>query len=473
MTGKLVSTDPTYQFLDDKILIGDKSYSVKIDGTFEISNLKTGTIDFVFSSINFKDIEQEVELKGGKQDLGEITLSPAGDIVAEAISYVREDIVSDLKITVEGVPSSQISIDEAGQIRIKDLEVARKYKVRTEKDGYHTRDYEVSVNQGENPIFNYKLVESGRFPFIRKISNRDQLVVADFDGLNPLQLTQDTKSPQAEFSFENVVFYFTTRDNVSSNIGGTAYTTYVANVDGGNPQRVTEDTANLGRQIPNFAAQKIANVRRGASQTARVLEVMSLEGLNRVTIHQIEKGAFDDVSISDDGKVIYFHVQDTQANTKGLYRAVIGQSPAKVLEKDNVQIYSVSGDGNLVLYSARNAASGLQDLFLYNVATGQDTTIKQAFTGKQYQFVRNANDFVVYSDMKDGASNVFQLALPTNTETKLTNFTGSAEGIEAVYQQMGFLVYQTNKGIYLMDVAKPKVGKLVTTDFVRYSGYDF
>lgn len=470
--GKFISPDPSYQFLDDKVVIDGETYSVKVDGSFEISKLKTGEVEFSLDSINFKDETRTIDLKGGRLDLGEMTLTPAGDIVGNAISYIREDILADLKITVEGVPADQIIIDEAGAIRIKDLEVARKYKVRAEKAGYLTRDYEVSINQGENPIFGFKVVEAGRFPFIRKVSNREQLFVADFDGLNPLQLTQDLKSPQAEFALEDVVFYFTTRDNVTNSLSGIAYTTYVADSKGGNPQRVTEDTTGLGRQVPNFTAQKIANIKKGTTQTSRILEVMSLEGLNRVTIHQIDKGTFDDVAISNDGKVLYFHVQDEKDGTKGLYRTVIGSPTQKILEKENVQIYSVSDNGDRVLYSARNASSGLQDLFLHTFSTGQDTTLKVAFTGKQYQFVKGANDFVIFSDNRDGASNLFQLVISTNTEIKVSAFT-AGEGVEAVYQQLGFVVYQTNKAIYLLDLSKPKLGKMVTSDFVRYTGYDF
>lgn len=471
IVGKFISPDPTYQFLDDLVTIGENSYDVRVDGSFEISNLKTGTVEFIFSSINFKDDKRDIELKGGKMDIGEITLIPAGDIVASAVSYIREDIVQDLKVTVEGVPSEQITIDETGKIVIKDLEVARKYKVRTEKTGFQNRDYEVSVNQGENPIFNFKVVETGRFPFIREVDNREQLFVADLDGSNPKQLTQDTKLPRAEYSFEDVVFYLSTRDNISNPVGGDAFTTYVVNIDGGNAQRVTKDITNMGRTVPNFTAQKIANIRRGTTQASRVLEVMNLEAVSREPVHQIESGSYDSVAISDDGKVVYFQVQDTKNKTKGLYRAVIGQTPVKLVEKDNLQIYSVTANGDRVLYSARNASTSLQDLYLYTVSTGQDVTLKPAFTGKQFQFVKGAEDFIIFSDMKDGASNVFQLSISTNTETKLTTFVGGSEGIEAVYQQMGFMVYQTGKGIYVMDLAKPKVNKLVTNDFVRYTGY--
>ncbi|MCA9379011.1 carboxypeptidase regulatory-like domain-containing protein [Candidatus Dojkabacteria bacterium] len=475
LSGKFVSPDSSYQFVDDIIEIAGKTFNPELDGSFEIKNIKTGPQSLAFKSVNFKDIEIELDLQGGSNTLEDVTLVPAADITGEAISWLREDIVGTLQLTVEGVPTEQITIDEDGNFRIRDLEVARKYKVRAQADGYVEKDYEVSTDQGENSIFGFKLVENGKFPFLRKVGQYNQLFVTDLNGENALQLTSSTNfDPRGEFLKGSEVYFMSTRDNVISNIGsGKGLTAYVASVGGGNPQRLSTNTDDIGTIFPAFAAAKLINVAKGNTSTSRILQVMSLAGTDRVTIQEIAEGNINDPALSADGQVIYYQMQNKAGDINGLYRASATSGGAERLSnKENIQIYSVSGDGDKVIYSAKNADTKLLDLFLYTYSTKQDTLLRAAFTGSQYQFVATNNDLVLFHDFRDGGNNVYLLQLSTNKETRLTTFTGT-EGVDAIYQQAGLIVYQTNKGIYLMDITQPKLGKMVTDEFVRYTGYDF
>jgi len=63
---------------------------------------------------------------------------------------------------------------------------------------------------------------------------------------------------------------------------------------------------------------------------------------------------------------------------------------------------------------------------------------------------------------------MYRVNLNDNKETKLTNF-GSSESVEHISQQTGLIVYQTNKGLYVMNIEKALPGKLVTTNFARIS----
>lgn len=473
LVGKLkVLDNPQYNFVDDYFQINSTTYSIKTTGEFELTNLSTGKVRLEFVSSKYKDLVWDIDLQPGQNNLNTEDLTPTGDIVGSLQTWLREDVAGDLQITVEGVPATQIVLDKSkGTFKVKDLEVARKYKVRTQAQGYITRDYEVSISQGENQVFGFQIVEERLIPFMRKVDRENQVAISELDGKNPQIKTTGNDQIVAPTLVDDVVYYLSDRDNVISDIGGKAYTVYVVSLKDGSPQRVTVNAQKLGNAYPFFAAEKIANIRKGSTATSRVLEVMNLDGTNRVVVKEIAAGQFGDVLISQDGQVIYYYLQSSDQNLTGLYRAVIGGTPVKLSSKANTQLYSVSSNGDKLLYSAKNASSGQDDLLVYTNSTGQDSIIRPTFVGRQPQFIAGSDTKVIYALTKDGASNIFQLDLLTNAETALTKFPSAQEGVEGLYQQGNLIMYETNKALYALDPSQPKHGKQVTTDFVRYSGY--
>lgn len=474
ITGKLVADTASYNFVDDKFVIADQIFPVRRDGSFELTNLETGKVKLEFQSVNFKDLSYDIELKGGRNDLGEVKLTPAGDIVGSLKSWLREDLVDKLNIEIEGVPAEMI-VKSTDSFRVKDLEIARKYNVRTSAEGYLTRDYEIGIKQGENQLFGFNIVESGLIPIKRADADKKVNIFAvEYDGSNPKQISKDTRAPVAEFAAGNSVYYFSLGGNVGNVLGGQGYSTFAANMIDGTARSVLVNKENIGVQVPNFAGGKIANIRReqggNNQQQARTLEVMDLEGTNRVVVQKITSGTFSDIMISDNGEVIYFVITENNA-ANGLYRArTTDPQPVKLNTKDNLDIFTVSADGNRVIYAAKNPNTGLADLFLNNQSAGQDTTLRPAFTGKHYQFVTKDNNFIIFTDTRNGAKNLFKLDLNSNAESALTNYTGG-ENVNAAFQQNGLILYQTNRGMYLMDFTKPVQGKLITTDFAEYTEY--
>jgi Tol biopolymer transport system component len=125
-----------------------------------------------------------------------------------------------------------------------------------------------------------------------------------------------------------------------------------------------------------------------------------------------------------------------------------------------------------VLYSTTDDDTGLTDLHIYMTSNGSDTVVRNAIKGAQYQFLTGSETTLLYFLNSSSGSNMYSLDTTSNAETQLTNYSG-AEGVEAVYQQGGYIFYQTNKGLYIMSFSSPKRNKLVTTSIVRYTGYDF
>lgn len=473
ISGKLIAT-PGYQFLDDQLMINGQGVKLNIDGTFA-ANTTSGLGNLTFASDNFRDEEVEFRLNSGQNPpLQDITLVSTGDIVGSLVSYVKEKTVSDLVIEITEVPQVKITKQDKS-FRVQDLEPGREYTMRISQPQHQTREYKVSIKQGLNSVTNFRIVEKGYIPLLRKFDNENQLFAVQYDGEGTVQLTNEKRfNPIGEYIENDIVYVLSDRDRVRSSISGNVLLAYAANVFGQFPQRLTEETANLGKIIPNFPAKMMASVGEGTDRTHRKLEVMGLDGKNRKEIFYTTDGVFDDVVMASNGKFLYFTVQNKSGTINGLYYVDLNNiKPRRIITRTNIQVFDVSYDGNKVLYTAYNDNTDLVELYVYTISTGQEKLLSSNIgVNTQYQFVDNSDNLILYQAYRQNGSNVFVLNIREDTETRLTEFSGT-EGVEAVYQQGGYVLYQTNRGMYILDVDNPHSGKLVTTDFVRYTGYDF
>lgn len=478
---RLIAPDTAYRFLDDQLTLDDKSYKINADGQVTISGTETSQQSVLkFTSVNFVDFTRTFEIKAGANDLGEITLQTAGDIVGPITSYIRETPLPDIQITVEGVDPKFITVDSTkNTFRVQDLETDKEYKLRAQRSGYLTRDYTIKVAQGENQIFNFRMVENGLIPFLRPVkangSTDLQIFVSEFDGANTKQLTQGDTQPYGEFIQQDTVYYASTRDNLQSGIGGKVLVPYTVNTTGTSIKRLTNVTTGIGTVLPNFIAKLMTNIHKPADSTKqkhRLLDVTDLQVSKSIQIEDSGTGTFTSTAISNDGKKVFYVLQETPNTRDGLYIANIdGTNKTRLSSKNNINIYSISSDGSRVIYEAQNPTSKLQDLYFYDTTTSQENTLKVSFAGSQYQFLNGSNTQIIFQEYRDGGSNLFLLDTASNTDQRLTNFSGT-EGVDTIYQQAGYVIYQTNKGMYIIDPATPKPNKLITSSFSRYTGYD-
>jgi len=474
IAGKFIAEDASYDFSSDYIEINNLDrHKINTDGTFLIPDVQTGQVGFAYLSKNYADIVQDFHLNDGTNTLADFELTPAGDIEVSTVSYVTETVVTDLLVTMQDTTREQIDISEEGKLVIKDLEVGKEYALKIEHADYEPREYEIKIKQGVNIIPDFQVVEKGRIPFMATIEQKKYLVVSDYDGRDQKTLGDQDLESYGEYAENNDVYFLSTRDNIRSEMGGYALLAYTVDAYSGEPTRLTSNYDDLGRVIPNFKASKLANVTVGTERNHRVLEVMNLNGNDRVEIYYSETGIFSDVVMADSGSYIYFYVQDTEELENGLYRGDMRTGQTKHLfDSENVLIYDVSPSGDKVLYAATNLETDLTDLHIYQSSNGNDSVVRNAINGSSYQFLEGSESTLLYFLNVSGGSNMYTLDTATNAETQLTNFSGT-EGVEAVYQQGGYIFYQTNKGLYIMDFSTPKRGKLVSNSVVRYTGYDF
>lgn len=476
VSGRLIGQRLDHDYSKDKLSIDDQVIRANPDGSFAADGISTGQKTLKYESDYFVDVVRQFRLEAGSSTrLENIELLPAADLVASLESHLRKQTVLNAEIIVEGVSPQNVSIDASGTLRVRDLEVGREYKMLVTAPGYVRREYVVTVVQGPNQIPGFKMVESGLVAFLARVDNEVQVFTSNLDGSDRNQLTFGKSLEPAGLHLNGDIIYFlSARDRIRSTVGGNALVAYALSTQGANAQRITTNTVDLGRIIPAFPARKLANVSLGNSRDHRKLEVMDITGNNRVSIDYIESGSFTDIKLSINGAYIYYYKQNTPQNTQGLYRANARTGESQLLtNKAGVRIMDVSEDGDRAIYSAPSGDTGLTELYSFTASTGQDVRLLQNVAGRsRIQFLEGSKNLLLFQSFREGATNMYSLDLDTGTESRLTNFSG-VESLEVIYQQSGYIMYQTNVALYVMDPQLKIAGVSVTTNAVRYNGYDF
>jgi len=478
LSGKFIPNSADYKFTNDKLLIGEKQYLVNDDGTFAVNDVKVGEIEFKFNSVNFKDISQSISLQAGTNRIPDITLAQGGDIVGELKSYIKEDLVLNTKFYVENILQDQVIITEDGKFTIKDLDTDKKYKIRVSADGYITRDYEINIKQGENQLFNFRLVENGVaiYPLRSGESNSDpiKLYRSDFDGENQSVLVDDSRIDNYTkfFSIEEQKLYYQSFKDESfrqENSGVELKMPYQLDINNSVPDRMTISTNNLGQLTANFIAKKMLSqyTKQGAiSQPG--LQIMNIDGTNRKEVKMLTNTSFKfgNLRISNNGKYVLYSFQNN--NQTELYLFNIETEETKnVLNNQNITVYDISEDGSNVLLSRKNPNTGLIDLALVNVPSDDLRTLKENIKGFGYQFVKGNTNKVIFFESRESRSNIYTFTIDRSQEEKITSLTPDYT-ITGIYQESNLLFYQTNRGLLLLDLNKPKNFKLVSAQAYNF-----
>lgn len=472
LTGKFVTTQSGYNFLGDKVVVNDIEYNINSDGTFRLNDVYVGQTTFKFLSPNFKDISNTIEIKTGINQLQDITLQPAGDIVGELISYVREEIVTNITFNVENVTEAQKEIKD-GNFRIKDLEVGTEYKIQVVADGYKTRDYTVNIKQGNNEFFDFRLVEEGFAVFLTEdpSTRTSQFYKSDFDceGLEALTNFERVNIENEYFdSTQNKLFYMSDKERLRS---GTTTTKAIYSIDilTKTETRLTQNFNNLGNLYPNYQANKMLSVlqQRTGSITEYKLTVTDLTGNNRVDV-KTTRNQVGKIVISDDGR--YLFLEERTSGQPTLMRVDINSKQERTITTGNdISLYDVSTNGNIAIYSKKNESTGFIDLFLYNFESNETRLIRENHDGQRYQFVEGNGDSLLYFAQRDGRYNLFKYTISENKDERLTNLSAGDE-IVNIYQQKRFAFYITKNGLFVIDINQPKNYKRIVEGKIQYTG---
>ena len=473
LSGKFIANSQSYQFTDDNLYLDNQVYKINSDGSFLIDNLKIGNFQLKFQSNSFKDFSQNITLVAGTNKIDQITLSPAGDIIGDLKSYVKEDLVLGTKFYVENILQDQVNITDTGSFTIEDLDINKNYKIRVTAEGYNSKDYQVDVKQGLNQIPNFKLVENGNAFYFARLEGFSsyQFVSSDLDGSNVNNLSQSLgKTIFGDYynSSENVLYF------LSSTTSNSINQVYTYNLTTKAIQNLVT-TPNI--VYANYIAKKVATVtyKNGGTQFPAKLNIQGFSSESSTLIKQINSGDFNKALISDSGKVVTYVVEentnDNNRNTKLYYYSTDNSLESLVSDAKNILLYDISSDGNLVLFARLNTDTGLNDLVLYNKQTNETRVLQENYDGTLYRFLKSDNNKIIYKATRTSKSNIYTYTIDQSKDERLTNLTLDYE-VQYIFQESGYIFYATNKGLYILDFNKPKNFKLVAESIGDYTHYE-
>lgn len=478
LSGKFVANDPTYNFLNDKLTVGDREIDIKEDGSFS-GNVPSGDVNFLFESINFRNIQRNIKLEAGSNTLEDIALETAGDIVGELKSYVKEDLVLNTKFFVENILQDQVDISQDGKFAIKDLDVEREYRIRVTADGYNTRDYLIRIRQGENQLFNFKLVEEGSAFFLRRQAEGGNAPIflyrSDFDGENESLITNYNIDAFSRFYSieENRLYYQSSFDNAYRQTGnsGRLNMPYIYNPETSVTERLTINTTNLAELRANFVAKKMLNISvlRVGNQNKPQLQVMNIDGNNRQEVRLVDLASqsFDNLRISDNGAFVFYSIEENDVDQLNRY-SIDSSSTTLLISGEDITLFDVSTNGELVLASRRNPNTGLIDLVLFNTTTNDLRTLRENIKGTDYQFLKGDTNKVIFFERRESRYNIYSFSIDRSLEERTSSLTPDYE-IKDIYQESNLLYYLTNRGLLVMDLNSPKNFKLVSNNVLDYT----
>jgi hypothetical protein len=471
LVGKFVNAGNN-TFSNDLLEIGSKQIVINDDGSFRVENIILGDHDFIYKSDNFKDINIKINIKNGINQLKDIEPKEAADIEGSLISYIREELVTDIKFSVENITEDKISIDDDG-FQISDLDINKEYRVLVEAPGYLTRTYTLTTKQGVNIIADFKLVEDGVFAYF--ITQDRNFYKADFDGENIQNLY---KLENASYRYEylnpsdNRLYFLSEKDRLRGAQIGSPFIVYSLGMDGDIIQ-ITQNISDINILYPNYRANKMVNsfqVRNNTTRTStNKITLMTLDGNNRVDIKE-STNKFSQILISDDGRFVFYAEGDEENPT--LYRFDVEKRESqKIVQGDELKVFDISGDGKLILYSRKNSTTNFTDLFLYNIDNNENRVIDENLDGEQYQFYKNSNTQFIYFSERAGRSNIYKYDLTQNKDERITNLS-AGDQIENLFELGDFVVYHTQKGFYIIDLNIPKNYKQIVLGDFPYTALD-
>lgn len=452
ITGSLISGVPNYNFNTDKLFLNDVALKINSNGEFSSGKQESGKLTFKFISKFFKDIKTEVELKSGANKLEPIKLIPAGDLVGNLKSYVREDVVPEIKFSVENVLPSQIKIDDNSNFTVSDLEVDTKYKVRIEASGYSAREYFVTLKQGENSILELKLVEEGTVFFNSAesklvTSSLDGFLVKDTGGISPynISLSGDSKK----------VFFQSQYKRINSLGTKPVGIIYFFDTELESITQVTQNMSGLGDIFPSYNAGLLYSVPRESSQT-RTLLIADLTGNNRVEVKQIDsKAIISGGNFSIDKKYFYFAEKINSSSTIYQYNLETKELLALDTAQEHI-LWDINTEGK-ILFSRQ--VNSIYQLAFFDPLSSQIVVVKDRIEGQNFLFMQNNPDIILFFNNGVRAE-LKKIDITSFTESEIFFLSGS-DKFETLFEQGSFWFYKTSNKLYVFDLNTPLIYKKV------------
>lgn len=463
VTGQLVGEK--IDFSSASVLIDGTSSPVGIDGKFSTKS-QPGNKLIRFEGSGFNDISVNIDIQGGENNIGEIQVEEAADIQASVRDSITHLKLPNASVQVTNVLESDISFDSDANLKIKDISVGLEYTIQIDLEGYKTYSTTLTTKPSLNDLFTIDLVQEGKVYFFKNDDKDIQAYESDFDGQNLVQLTSTQKlKPIFEFTKNNTLYFSSDHERVSNKINSRAYLPYRLDLETLELQSLAIDTENVGYILPNFNADIALNLTEDPlDDNVWILETMKLNTTDKKVLAEVNSNTeiISDIRLSFDGNLVTYVV--SSLNSAELYTYKLdSQTTRSIIQKEYISIVDISEDSRIVLFVDEQGSLSLADL-----ETNEVKIVKREFDGQNVFFKKNSNSQIYYSVNASPDSEILTSDIH-NFDPQNVITIEDAE-VSRFFYQNDYLLYITNKGLYMFDPNTPVGGNLVLEGEILYEG---
>lgn len=430
---------------DNFLLIsGDKVYEIVVqnNGSFTLKNIEIADLNIEISSVDYMDSNYKLDPTKGEIDLGDIILTPAGDISFTPIDFLSQEFLEGTKVN-----DSEIDVvTRDGKIYIEDLKIGEEGKYVVNKEGYNSKTITVnSIKQGDNAQGELKMSEQGKVVYISNRTGNYNVYISNYDGTEEKLLSGNKGNNTSPYYDQSagVVYFLSDRDRVKNENGDVIELVYKVDLNTLKATKVTKvnytDTGSIGTY--NLKAGKRLDSREHPDYpNTWQFFFGSVDGTGQKQIFHSADNLYN-FSISDSGNLLMYSgsYSDTAKNGVYLYNTQTA--------KQN-RIYETSGDTfaeALVFSSDSNYGllkvykSGQSDLVVRDFDKGESTQITTSSSSENNARF-GPNNKISFISSRDNQSNIYLVDLDGKNEKRLTK-----DGKIYEYMWSGDLIFYTSE----------------------------
>ena len=467
LKGKIITEEP-YNFIPDKIFIDLDEVKIATDGSFIATGLTKGNVLFEYQSLNYKDVKRQIIIEEGINILADIEAVPSGDISGVFTDWVND--VSPIKPSIEAtnVFEDQILVKDDGKFVINDLEVGTEYSLRISHPNYLMRDYKLIIKQGANQIFNLRMIPNDiTAAYPKKKANSDQLFKSDLDGLNEIQITNIKSFEPSALSYDNFELFF--RDDYERLRGtgsGSLSVGYKIDLNTTTQTKLTTNNLTLSSIYYFYKAGKLINfiTLRESSTTQNKIELRDIDGNNTLEVTNGLNLNLTNLMVSNQKDRVFYTLRKSSTKIDDLYFWEKDSAEnEKLLTEEEINIYDVSSQGEIILLTRKNTSTGFEDLVSFDVASRSTKILLQNHDGNNYKFDQDSKEIFYFYAKRDGRNNLFKYDLLSNKTERVT-FLDIDEKFIDYYIVDRYIFYTLDDKLYVLDKNAPVSYKLVAED---------
>ncbi|GAB4284232.1 MAG: hypothetical protein Kow0081_1330 [Candidatus Dojkabacteria bacterium] len=461
--GKFVPPE-NYEFTNtEKLLINDREYPIKSDGSFIVTKLQTGATDFKFTSPNFFDFSEKIDLIKGINKIEDITLSYAADVIGNTESYITEANVSNISISITNNPTDTIKFDKDKKIfRVTDLQAGKSYTLRIEAPGYQTRQYSITTEPGENKLFGLTFVEAGRILRIVTEDKFELLKISDFDGLNSENLFSIEEYKPTNLFFDsqtNRVYFLSTSESLRTPFSSRANLAYVYDLTTGELKRSTLVLDNIGLIFPSFESKTLVSITHTDRNADRQARLLNLNGDLLQTIRSIAGREIQNVYVSKNLSAASI-LESTRDSKFIIYKDLQSKEEREVISSPSADLIGIDSLGNRVIFKDENPQNGFTSLQMYDNRTKERRVLIPNFNGRFTKFLNDSDNEVLFVENVGGKDKIFIFDIEKNSRRELLELRAN-DTINNIKQIQDYIAYEVNEKVYISNIDFPKAYKLV------------